>query len=43
LHVRQPRASRKQHHNGLGFNVLTTTLVYLDFVDRLSWRILNYL
>jgi hypothetical protein len=23
--------------------VLTTTLVYLEFVDRLSWRILNYL
>ncbi len=31
---------------GLGsitFNVLTTTLVYLDFVDRLRWRFVNYL
>lgn len=27
----------------LAFNVLTTTLVYLEFVDRLRWRFANYL
>jgi hypothetical protein len=27
----------------LAFNVLTTTLVYLDFLDRLQWTFVNYL
>lgn len=27
----------------LAFNVLTTTLVYLEFVDRLRWTFVNYL
>ena len=39
----EPLVDTPQGVDGLGFNVLTTTLVYLDFVDRLSWRILNYL
>jgi hypothetical protein len=39
----EPLLDTPQGVDGLGFNVLTTTLVYLDFVDRLSWRILNYL
>jgi hypothetical protein len=38
-----PLVDTPQGVDGLGFNVLTTTLVYLEFVDRLSWRILNYL
>jgi len=39
----EPLVNTPQGVDGLGFNVLTTTLVYLDFVDRLSWRVLNYL
>jgi hypothetical protein len=34
------------HPQDLGsitFNVLTTTMVYLEFLDRLSWRFINYL
>jgi hypothetical protein len=27
----------------LAFNVLTATLVYLEFLDRLRWRYVNYL
>jgi hypothetical protein len=38
----EPLVHTPQGVDGLGFNVLTTTLVYLDFADRLSWRILNY-
>jgi hypothetical protein len=39
----EPLVHTPQGVDSLGFNVLTTTLVYLDFVDRLSWRVLNYL
>jgi hypothetical protein len=39
----EPLVHSPQGVDSLGFNVLTTTLVYLDYVDRLSWSILNYL
>ena len=39
----EPLVHTPQGLGSLAFNVLTTTLVYLDFVDRLSWRYLNYL
>lgn len=39
----QPLLRTPQGLGSLAFNVLTTTLVYLEFVDRLRWRYLNYL
>jgi len=39
----QPLLRLPQGLGSLAFNVLTTTLVYLEFVDRLRWRYLNYL
>lgn len=39
----EPLVHTPQGLGSLAFNVLTTTLVYLDLVDRLSWRYLNYL
>jgi hypothetical protein len=39
----EPLVHTSQGVDSLGFNVLTTTLVYLAFADRLRWRILNYL
>jgi len=39
----EPLVHTPQGLDSLAFNVLTTTLVYLEFVDRLSWRYLNYL
>jgi len=32
-----------QFLGSLTFNVLTTTMVYLEFLDRLRWRYVNYL
>ena len=39
----EPLVHIPQGLDSLAFNVLTTTLVYLDFVDRLGWRYINYL
>jgi hypothetical protein len=39
----QPLLRTPQGLGSLAFNVLTTTLVYLEFVDRLRWKYLNYL
>ncbi len=38
-----PLARAPQGLGSLAFNVLTTTLVYLDFADRLEWQSVNYL
>ncbi|MDQ3802729.1 MAG: hypothetical protein M3416_02600 [Acidobacteriota bacterium] len=35
--------SMPQSLGDLAFNVLTATMVYLEFRDRLSWRLVNYL
>ena len=38
-----PLTEIPQGLGGIAFNVLTTTLVYLDFWDRLPWKYLNLL
>ncbi|NOY56972.1 MAG: hypothetical protein GXP34_13455 [Actinobacteria bacterium] len=38
-----PLAHVPQGLGSLSFNVLTTTLVYLEFIDRLRWRYVNFL
>ena len=38
----EPLVHTPQGLGSLAFNVLTTTSVYLEFLDRLRWRYLNY-
>lgn len=38
----EPLAGVPQGLGSLAFNVLTATSVYLEFLDRLSWRLVNY-
>lgn len=37
-----PLLHTPQGLGSLAFNVLTATTIYLEFLDRLSWRMLNY-
>lgn len=37
-----PLAQIPQGLGSLAFNVLTATTIYLEFLDRLEWRLLNY-
>ena len=39
----EPLAGSPQGLGSLAFNVLTATLVYLEFVDRLRWKYVNYI
>jgi hypothetical protein len=38
-----PLVTLPQSLGSLAFNVLTATNVYLDYLDRLEWRLVNYL
>ena len=39
----EPLVGSPQGLGSLAFNVLTATLVYLEFVDRLRWKYVNYI
>jgi hypothetical protein len=38
----QPLAGVPQGLGSLAFNLLTATTVYFEFLDRVSWRTLNF-